>query len=142
VSPSGFPAPTRKEHQKFCVTEGWAQVRNARSKTGDHWIYELVLPDGRTLRTRVSHPVNRDGYGVSMWSHILRDQLDVTEAEFWDCVQHGVKPSRGVPPPPQNAIPAPIIGGLLASGIPDDEVRAMTKAQAIQRMTEIWSQQR
>lgn len=49
--------------------------------TGGTW-----RPDGRVLRTRVSHPVDRTDYGKSLWSHILRDQLEVSEAQFWECV--------------------------------------------------------
>lgn len=59
--------------------------------------YELTLHDGRVLRTRISHPVDRTVYGAAMWAHILRDQLDVEEAEFWACVLDGTLPDRGAP---------------------------------------------
>src|SRR5258708_40022748 len=36
--------------------------------------------------------------GTNIWSHILRDQLDVDEAAFWACARDGVKPDRGGPP--------------------------------------------
>jgi hypothetical protein len=35
-------------------------------------------------------PVGRYGYGSSLWNHILRDQLQVTEAGFWACVRDGI----------------------------------------------------
>lgn len=143
MSPARFPVPTRKDHQKFCLAEGWVQVRNSQGNTGHHITYELALPDGRTIRTRISHPPTRDTYGRSMWSHILRDQLDVTEAEFWACVRDGVKPTRGrTVEPPAEAIPAGIVRELIANGVPEDEVRNMSKADAIKRITAIWSQQR
>jgi len=89
-------------HDAFCKIEGWEQVRDAQGRTGTHHvIYELQLHDGRILRTRVSHPVNRDTYGASLWSHILPDQLEVDQATFWACVQEGKKPDRGAPEPPQ-----------------------------------------
>ena len=103
-----FPAPTRKHHQRFCLTEGWVQRRSSRGKTGTHHVnYEFTLPDGRVLLTRISHPVNRDTYGPRIWSHILRDQLAVTEGEFWDCVNDSVLPNRGAEPAvaPASAIP-------------------------------------
>lgn len=62
-----------------------------------HVTYELTLHDGRILRTRISHPVDRTTYGAGMWSHILRDQLDVSEGEFRDCVLEGRVPARGDP---------------------------------------------
>ena len=51
-----------------------------------HDNYELTLPDGEILWTRISHPVNRTDYGPGMWADILRDQLQVSEATFWDCI--------------------------------------------------------
>jgi hypothetical protein len=85
-----------------CET-GWLDLA-ARGRTGTHYVtYELGLPDGRILRTRISHPVDRNAYGSSLWSHILRDQLGVSEEEFWACVRDGIKPDRGVPEAPPEA---------------------------------------
>lgn len=71
-----WPAPTRADHDAFCRLEGWTPVRDALGRTGTHHItYELRLPDGQVLRTRVSHPPNRQTYGARLWAHILRDQL-------------------------------------------------------------------
>lgn len=79
-----WPAPTRADHDTFCRTEGWTRVRDATGHTGtQHITDELSLPDGRILRTRISHPPNRTTYGLRMWAHILRDQLCVDEATFW-----------------------------------------------------------
>src|SRR5256885_17060814 len=101
---TSWPPPTRKDHETFCEVEEWRRVRDARGRPGTHHVtYELDLVDGRILRTRISHPVDRSGYGPSMWKHILRDQLDVDEPSFWACVQDGVKPDRGTPAPPAEA---------------------------------------
>ena len=73
------PTPTRADHEKFCRIEGWTSVRNARgSETNHHVTYELALPDGNVLRTRVSHPIDRSDYGPALWSHVLRDQLKMS----------------------------------------------------------------
>jgi hypothetical protein len=136
-----WPAPTREAHEAFCKTEGWQQVRSARGRTGTHHvIYELQLHDGRILRTRISHPVNRDAYGPQIWSHILRDQLDVDQATFWACVQDGTKPDRGAPQPPAGALPADLVH-LLLTGVhlSEAEVAAMSKDQAIARMQQYWA---
>lgn len=134
-----YPAPTRRDHQTFCATEGWTKRKTATGKTGTHHTnYELALPDGRILLTRVSHPADRTGYGPGMWAHILRDQLDVTETEFWSCVKNKVKPHRGeVVQPPAEAIPVGVVAALIHEfHIPESEVRMMTREQAIQRMVE------
>jgi hypothetical protein len=136
-----WPAPTREDHEAFCKTEGWQPVRDARSKTGTHHVtYELHLHDGRILRTRISHPVNRDTYGPSIWAHILRDQLDVDQTAFWTCVRDGTTPDRGEPEAPAGALPADLVHLLLTRvRLSEAEVAAMSKDQAIARMQQYWA---
>ncbi len=137
-----WPQPTRQDHDKFCGIEGWTPVRDARGRTGTHHItYELNLPDGRVLRTRISHPADRTTYGASLWSHVLRDQLGVSEDEFWACVQRGVKPNRGVPEVPPEALPADLVGFLITRvGLAESEVAAMTKFEAVERLNRYWAE--
>lgn len=137
---TSFPEPTRKDHQGFCLNEGWKQVRNARGKAGHHVTYELTLPDGQVLRTRVSHPPDRETYGPSLWSHILRDQLRVDEDEFWACVREKKSPRRGREPTTPS-IPAGVVAQLLSHGVRESEVQLMSREEAIQRLNQIWSQE-
>jgi hypothetical protein len=136
-----WPAPTREAHEAFCQAEGWQPVRDARGQAGSHHVtYELQLHDGRILRTRISHPVNRETYGPSMWSHILRDQLDVDQATFWACAQDGEKPDRGAPEPPAEALPADLVHLLLTKvRVSEADVAAMSKEEAIARMRQYWT---
>jgi hypothetical protein len=136
-----WPAPTREAHEVFCTTEGWQQVRNARGQDVSHHItYELQLHDGRILRTRISHPVNRETYGPRMWGHILRDQLDVDQETFWACVQDGKKPDRGAPEPPPEALPADLVYLLLTQvHLSEADVAGMSKEEAIARMQQYWT---
>jgi len=136
-----WPAPTREAHEAFCTTEGWQQVRNSRGQAVTHHVtYELQLHDGRILRTRISHPVNRETYGPRMWSHILRDQLDVDQATFWACVQDGRKPDRGIPEPPTEALPADLVHLLLTQvHLNETDVAGMSKEEAIARMQQYWT---
>ncbi len=137
-----WPQPTRSDHEKFCEIEGWNRVHNARGRTGTHHMtYELHLPDGRVLRTRISHPVDRSNYGANLWSHILRDQLCISEDEFWSCVREGAKPDRGVPELPVEALPAELVHLLITRvGLAGPEVALMTKAQAIDRLKRYWTE--
>lgn len=137
-----WPTPTRQDHQKFCEIEGWEPARTARGRTGTHQLtYELTLPDGRILRTRISHPPDRSTYGPGIWSHILRDQLDVTEEVFWDCVRGGIKPARGEPDvPAADPIPAEVVHMLLTRvRLTESEVARMTKEEAIARLNQHWA---
>lgn len=137
---TGFPQPTRKDHQQFCLNEGWPQVRNAKGKGGHHVTFELMLPDGRILRTRISHPPRRQTYGPSLWAHVLRDQLDIDEGEFWACVQEKKVPQRGSGQSTMPSIPAGVVAQLLSNGVNESEIRQMSRAEAIERLNLIWSQ--
>lgn len=114
---------------------------NAKGRPVAHHVtLELVLHDGRILRTRISRPVDRTTYGPSMWSHILRDQLEVTADEFWACVQDGLLPDRGAQVVPEHALPASLVFQLMREiGLTADEVGAMTKDQAVARMQTFWT---
>ncbi len=131
---SDWPAPTRRDHQRFCEIEGWEH------KPGDHEYYYLALHDGRVLYTKVSRPAGRQGYGHDMWHRqILGQQLQVTEPEFWACVQDGVRPDRGAPSTPPAALPVDLVWQLRSKvGMSDVEIFAMTKAEAVERMRQYW----
>lgn len=139
--PEKRPPATRTDHEAFCTTEGWTERKRATGKRGTHHVnYELPLPDGRILYTRISHPVDRTDYGPSIWSHILRDQLEVTADEFWNCVSNQVLPDRGQAQPVAEAIPVGVIRTLTQEAhIPEAEVRAMTKTEAIARVTHFYT---
>jgi hypothetical protein len=116
-------------------------VRDSQGRTGTHHVtYELHLHDGRILRTRISHPPDRTTYGKSIWSHILRDQIAVSEGVFWACVRDKVKPDRGEPKVPQEALPADLVHLLITRlGLSQAEIGEMSRADAITRMQEYWS---
>lgn len=131
------PRPTRDDHATFVRTEGWRSVASTHHDT-----YELELPDGRVLRTRISRPPDRTTYGPSLWAHVLRDQLDVTEQEFWDCVHDGVVPDRGAPDPPDPTatIPAEVVHLLVERvGLTRQEVALLGRDGAIARLNEYWT---
>ncbi|MBE4719551.1 cytotoxic translational repressor of toxin-antitoxin stability system [Pseudarthrobacter sp. AB1] len=137
-----YPPTTRRDHEQFCVTEKWERRKTATGKTGTHHHnYELALHDGRILITRISHPVDRSDYGPDLWGHILREQIEVDNAAFWDCVKNGVLPDRGrQTEAPPNAIPAGVVSILIGTfHLPEEEVKGMTATEAIARMGELFS---
>ncbi len=137
-----WPTATRADHQKFCETENWMRIKDAQGRTGTHHLtYELPLPDGRVLRTRISHPPDRTDYGKRLWSHILKDQLDVIEAEFWACVHDGATPDRGSPVKTEESVPAQLVHILLNDiRLPEAEVAKMSKQDAIDRVNLYWTE--
>lgn len=137
-----WPQATREDHERFCQAEGWQRVRDAKGRTGTHHvIYELTLPDGQILRTRISHPPDRTSYGDSIWSHILRDQLLVSQEVFWACVRDGKLPDRGVPAVPPEALPADLVYLLISRvRLTEAEVRQLSRAEAIARLQQYWTE--
>jgi hypothetical protein len=137
-------AATRREHVRFCEVEGWRQVQSARESANNHHItFELPLNDGHILRTRISRPPNNDTYGKALWAHILRDQLCVTQSEFWKCVDDGEVPVRSssMPLPPSAALPAGLAHQLVhVLALSTKEVAALSLDDAIALMNDHWSQ--
>ena len=134
-----WPQPTREDHERFCQVEGWRRVHDAKGRTGTHHVtYELVLWDGQVLRTRILRPPT---YGPAIWSHILRDQLKVDQDAFWACVREGKLPDRGVPAPSAEALPADLVHLLLTRvGLTEEEVRLLSKTEAIARLQRYWTE--
>lgn len=117
-------------------------MSNACGKTGYHHTYELKLPDGRILRTRISHPVNNETYGRRLWSHILSDQLEVTEGKFWACVDRDELPNRGrgEDEVPVSALPVGLVHQLIhVAHVPEAEVATMGLEEALAVMNAHWS---
>ncbi len=76
-----------------------------------------------------------------MFSHILRDQLQVEEGDLWACVQDGIKPDRGAPEPPAEALPADLVHLLVSRvGLDETEVAAMSKDEAVARVQRYWTE--
>jgi hypothetical protein len=137
-------AASRREHQRFCEIEGWTEVLNARGKPTQHHItFELPLGDGCIFRTRISRPANTDTYGKSLWSHILDDQLHVTDEEFWECVDNKNPPGRtpATEKPDVVVLPASLAYQLVHTlQLTYEEIAELTLGEALERMTEYWAQ--
>jgi len=134
---SGRRAPTRAAHQRFCERDQWTLWKSTRGKRSDHERDELVLNNGAVLYTEISHPPDKTTYGAEMWSFILRTQLQVTEDEFWDCVDNGVRPRRGkytVQAGRQDQLPAWLVAQLLKAGVSEGDVRSLSTTEAQERL--------
>ena len=65
----------------------------------------------------------------------------VTETEFWDCVNDKQIPDRGTKARPDvDHIPTDVIWALLHRvGMSESDIQAMTKEEAISRLTLFWT---
>lgn len=140
VASRKYPPADRESHNAFCVTEKWTLVRGATGKpVKHHRTYELTLWDGRVLRTRISRPINSSEYGPQLWSHILKQQLEITAEEFRCCVNDGKLPDRGFAPleaPPQS-LPLYLLRELMKLGMSEQEALKLTPAEADKKRSEI-----
>lgn len=134
------PPGTRKDHRRFCEIEQWTLVRGATGKAvSHHQTFELSLWDGRILRTRVSHPVNKDAYVKNVWSHILRTQLQVTQTAFWGCVNDGTLPDRGQPSlaTGRKTLPLYLVRELIKLGVTQAELANLSTDAAAALLGEL-----
>jgi hypothetical protein len=135
---TGGATGTRADHERFVVREGWR-----RSPSTHHETYELTLPDGHVLRTRISRPPDRTTSGARLWAHVLRDQLHVTEQEFWACVRDGALPDRRPDPrpdAPDTAIPFEVAELLVGRvGLRREDLVGMSRDDAIARLNAFWA---
>ncbi len=134
------PIPHRA-HRRFVEVEGWEKTQTVRGTTGDHHRYVLHLADGSVLRTRVSHgagALNDPGLVAA----VLRDQLAVTAADFWACVDRKVLPPRPLPAEPAMPAGPKVLDAKLArsllgkAGVTHAELATMTQAEAAARWIE------
>ncbi|WP_316576062.1 hypothetical protein [Nocardia canadensis] len=84
-------------------------------------------------------------YGPRLWAQILKDQLEVSEAQFWECVQVGTRPARlsgTVEIPDKEPIPLGVVEKLVRLvELGPAEIEKMTKDQAVARLNQFWSEQ-
>jgi hypothetical protein len=129
---------THAAHRKFVETEGWEKKGTARKGrgTGDHERYTLRLATGDVLYTRVSHGAGQLDDPAAIEA-VYRNQLQVSEADFWDCVENGTLPARpkpSEPDRPKESLDATLVRNLIRKvGLSVDEVGALTKDEAVKR---------
>jgi hypothetical protein len=64
----------------------------------------------------------------------------VDQEAFCACVKEGKQPDRGAPAPPPDALPADVVHLLLTRvGLTDDEVRQLSRPEAIARLQQYWT---
>lgn len=141
VGAVSWPEPTRKAHDAFCTTGGFAWSETcagepARIASPTNLIFLIV----RILRTRISNPPDRSTYGPGMWKHILRDQLQVDEPDFWLVLGTGSSPIAGyrslrLP----RCLPNSRTLLITRVGMTEAEVAAMGKDEAIDRLNKYWT---
>jgi hypothetical protein len=126
-------AASTREHLRFCNLDGWTELKGARGNGRDHLYFTKELADGSVLRTKVSHGTNGKEYSKSLWRDILREQLGVPEAEFWQVLKERRPAEREtvVAADDRELAPAWLVQCLLYTvGLREHEVAALSKTDA------------
>jgi hypothetical protein len=123
--------PTFRDLRTYVNNDWWTEEPNlarGRRRTWDHRRYFRDLPDGTRLRTKVSHD-ERAEIGPDLFHRILRDQLRVTEDQFWAVVRGRFTDAEL--PTPIEPIPGWLVTRLIFTvGLSEENVARMTVEEA------------
>lgn len=123
---------TFRDLRTYVTNDGWTEEPNlarGRRRTGDHRRYFRDLPDGTRLRTKASHDEHAE-IGPDLFHRILRDQLRVTEDQFWGVV-HGRVGVEAEQTADVEPIPGWLVTRLIFTvGVPEEDVAGMTLKEA------------
>jgi hypothetical protein len=132
--------PSFGEIERFCRIDGWQQDKSVGGSRQTHIRYEKQIPGEQPLRTQISH-ARANTPTPGRWKGILRNQLKVTEEQFWDTLSTGAPADRTPPPPPPAPIPVAdwVRNGLRHQGLRDDEINLLSPEEAEQELYRRWS---
>lgn len=91
-------APTWGEMEKFLQVDGWRRLP-ASSRGGsseNHIFFEKLLDNGELLQTHISHS-RRGAPSPGRFGVILRQQIKVSRAQFWEALSSGEPVPRPAP---------------------------------------------
>lgn len=133
-------APTWDDVAAFLAADGWRKLPNRGGSRQRHVFYEKVLDDGRVLQTHVSHSGQKT-MSPGRFSSILRHDLEVSKAAFWECTRTGRPVGRPMPvedaPVEHEAWVVAVLAGDLHMSAA--EIEALTPEEAQQIVNDYWS---
>ena len=136
-------APTWGEMEKFLQADGWRRLP-ASSRGGsseNHIFFEKLLDSGELLQTHISHS-RRGGPSPGRFGVILREQIKVSRAQFWEALSSGEPVARPAPVKAEQQVEheawviAVLAGELHMTA---DEIAELDAEQAKQLVLEHWS---
>ena len=133
MSPS-YPSARWSDIDAFCAADDWRP-----DDPTDHYFWEKTLPEGEVLHTKRSF--SDDEIGEDLFRQILRVQLKVTRAQFWNTIKTGTPVDRPVEPLEEVQAYEPwVMKHLLLRGYSEDQIRELTPEEAKLLVHELWSQ--
>lgn len=137
-------SPSWADVEQFLGVDGWRQIpageRGGRRQT--HIFFEKLLPDGRLLQTHISHDRSK-AISPGRFGTILREQLEVSRADFWEAIRSGEPVARPVDTEDEAPVEhdawviAVLVGGLHMSA---EEIEGLSEEEAVRLVHEHWAQ--
>lgn len=116
----------------FCRIDGWISASDGPGRsTSKHEVWTKSLPGGATLRVVISK--GRGEYSPRMAAFILKNEVRITEHEFWSAVRTGKAPQRpGRRParPEGELLPLSLVRALLAAGYSQSDLEGLSLEEA------------
>lgn len=139
-------SPSWSDVERFLGADGWRQIpageRGGRRQS--HIFFEKELPDGRLLQTHISHD-RSSTISPGRFGTILREQLEVSRAEFWEAIRSGKPVERPVETDGEEVVEheswvIAVLAGELH--MTPEEITKLTEQAAIDLVHEHWSRGR
>ena len=91
-------SPTGGDIRRFLIADGWREIPGSErgGSRSRHIFFEKPLDDGRVLSTHISHSDDKT-FAAGRFGEMLRTQLEVSRAEFWECIRTQAPVNRPVP---------------------------------------------
>jgi hypothetical protein len=139
-------SPTWGDVEIFLTVDEWRRIpaRERGGRRQRHIFFEKELPDGRILQTHLSHDRSAT-ISPGRFAAILRDQLEVSRADFWEAISSGEPVDRPVEVEEPEVVEhqawvvAVLAGELHLSA---EEIEALSEEEAIALVHEHWSRRR
>jgi hypothetical protein len=138
-------SPSWADVERFLGIDGWRQI--AASERGGrrqaHIFFEKLLADGRLLQTHISHDRSKK-ISPGRFGTILREQLEVSRADFWEAIRSGEPVARPVGTEEATVehdawVFAVLVGELHMSA---EELEGLSEEEAVRLVHEHWARRR
>ena len=136
-------APTWGDVEDFLGADGWRRVEKSvrGGSRSRHVFYEKTLDDGRVLQTHISHSRQKT-LSPGRFGSVLRYQLEVSRAQFWECMRTQRPVDRPVeleaaPVEHESWVVAVLVGELHMTA---EQIAALSEEEARRLVHEHWSQ--
>jgi hypothetical protein len=139
-------APTWGEMERFLQADGWTRLpassRGGSSET--HIFFEKLLDSGELLQTHISHS-RRGRPSPGRFGLILREQIKISRAQFWEALSSGQPVARPTPVEAERQVEheawvmAVLTGDLRMTA---EQIEELDAEQARQLVLDHWSRRR